>query len=247
MPIWGMHFAGCEIKNDTKVDMYIARKVDWAIVATTVTTIGGIIAAIGTYGGSLAALGATVVADVGVEAMTGAAFIGGFFLKQGFWTIVGNVGKGTKFVGNVLGKVLNLTPQASDKLKHDLALAPEGTDVIVHTDKSIMEIVEGNSDKDLAAAMNMTESQVRDMKKVIKDHKHGAKRIPPGKSFKFDTGCYSTWKVHVITENLEERVESVWTSFWYGQYSHYKASKLFTHPKKISSTKLPIKIHKKAA
>jgi len=166
--------------------------------------------------------------------------VGGIFLKQGFWTIVGGVGKGVGFVGNMIG----LTPQESKKLKDDLAIAPEGTDVIVHTDKSIMEIIEGNSDKNLAAGMNMTESQVRDMKKVIKDHKHGAKRIPPGKSFKFDTGCYSTWKVHVITENLEERVESVWTSFWYGQYSHYKASKLF---KKISSTKLPIKIHKKAA
>jgi len=243
MPIWGMHFAGCEIKNDTKVDMYIARKVDWAVVAATVTTIGGVIAAVATAGGSLAAIGAAAVADVGVGAATGAALVGGIFLKQGFWTIVGGVGKGVGFVGNMIG----LTPQESKKLKDDLAIAPEGTDVIVHTDKSIMEIVEGNSDKDLAAAMNMTESQVRDMKKVVKDHKHGAKRIPPGKSFKFDTGCYSTWKVHVITENLEERVESVWTSFWYGQYSHYKASKLFTHPKKISSTKLPIKIHKKAA
>jgi len=243
MPIWGMHFAGCEIKNDTKVDMYIARKVDWALVATTVTTIGGIVAAIGTCGGSLAAIGVAAVGEVGVGAMTGAAFIGGIFLKQGFWTIVGGAGKGIGFVGNILG----LTPQASKQLKDDLAFAPEGTDVVVNTDKSIMEIVEGNSDKNLAAAMNMTESQVREIKKVIKDHKHGAERIPPGKSFKFDTGCYSTWKVHVITENLEERVESVWTSFWYGQYSHYKASKLFTHPKKISSTKLPIKIHKKAA
>ena len=66
MPIWGMHFAGCEIKNDTKVDMYIARKVDWALVATTVTTIGGIVAAIGTCGGSLAAIGVAAVGEVGV-------------------------------------------------------------------------------------------------------------------------------------------------------------------------------------
>ena len=53
--------------------------------------------------------------------MTGAAFIGGIFLKQGFWTIVGGAGKGIGFVGNILG----LTPQASKQLKDDLAFAPE--------------------------------------------------------------------------------------------------------------------------
>jgi len=258
MPIWGMHFAGCEIKNDTDVDMYIVRSVDWNTVAKTVGVVGGAIAVVSLVGGAAvggAAAGAAAAAEGAAAAagdaaadviITGAAaaaaaadglVTAGFMSAGNIWAIVGITGGSLGVVSGLLG----FSPDEQKKLDHDFKIAAEGTDVIVHTDKSIMDIVEENSDKSLAKAMNMTEDQVRQIKKVIKDHKYGAKRIAPGKSFKFDTGCFSTWKAHVITENLEEGVADVWTSFWYGKYSQYKASTLWNN---ISAKKFPIAIHK---
>jgi len=268
MPILGMHFAGCEIKNDTEVDMYIVRSVDWNTFAKTVGVIGGAIAVVSLVGGAAAAAAGAAAAAEGAAAaaaegaaaavagaagdaadviITGAAaaaaaaakgaVTAGLMSAGSTWTIVG-------VTGGSLGVVSGLLSFSSDQKKqldHDFKIAADGTDVIVHTDKSIMDIVEENSDKSLAEAMNMTENQVRRIKKVIKDHKYGAKRIAPGKSFKFDTGCFSTWKAHVITENLEEGVADVWTSFWYGNYSQYKASTLW---KNISAKKFEIAIHK---
>jgi len=248
-----MHFAGCEIKNDTEVDMYICRSVNWGAVAATVGVIGGVVAVVASAG-ALAAVGvgaagaeaagaaAAGAASAGAAEAAGAAaattIIAGIALTaQNVWSMVGIVGGTASLAATLFG----LSPAETKKLVHDLEIAPDGADVIVHTDKSIMDIVEGNSDKDLATAMNMTENQVRDMKKVIKDHKYGAECIAPGKSFKFDTGMFSTWKAHVITENLEEGIEDVWTSFWYGQYSQYKASTLW---KNVSAKKLQIAIHK---
>jgi len=259
MPIWGMHFAGCEIKNDTEVDMYIVRKADWKTVGTAVGIVGatvGIICGVGALavgiGGGAGAAGAAGAAAGATEAAAAAAAgaaataavvegaaVGFTLTASHIWAMVG-VGAST--VG-LAGRLIGLTPEESEALKHDLEIAEEGEDVIVHTDKSIMDIIEGNSDTNLSKAMNMTEDQVRQMKKVIKDHKYGAERIAPGKSFKFDTGCYSTWKAHVITENLEEGVADVWTSFWYGGYSHYKASTLW---KNLSAKTLPIAIKKEA-
>jgi len=245
MPIWGASFCGCEIKNDTHVDMYIARKIDWGAVSKTALIIGSGVALLSGVGG-LVGLGAAAATEGAATAAAGtaaaaagtAAVTAGIALSvTDVWTIVGLVGGGAGLLGTLFG----LSPAETDELKHDLSVAPDGADVIVHTDKSIMQIVEGNSDKNLAKAMNMTESQVRQMKKVITDHKHGATRVAPGKSFKFDTGVYSTWKAHVITENLEEGVADVRTAFWYGKYSHYKASTLW---KNISSKKKPIAIHK---
>jgi len=253
MPIGKMHFAGCEIKNDTQVDMYIVRKVDWKTVGLAVGVVGtvvGIVSGIGGVAlgitGAAGATGATAATEVVAGAAATAAVAEGAVVVAGItltakhvWSIVGIGATAVGFVGRLIG----LTPTESEKLKHDFKLAKGGKDVIVHTDKSIMDIIEGNSDKNLSKAMNMTEKQVRQMKKVIKDHKHGAKRIPPGKVFSFDTGMYSTWKVHVINENLEEGVASVWTAFWYGRYSHYKASTLW---KNLSRKQLPIAIKKKA-
>lgn len=259
MPILGMHFAGCEIKNDTEVDMYIVRSVDWNTVAKTVGVVGGAIAVVSLVGGAAAA-GAAAAAEGAAAAaasaagdaaadviITGAAaaaaaaadglVTAGIMTAGNIWTIVGVTGASL----GVVSGLLNFSPDQQKQLDHDFKIAADGTDVIVHTDKSIMDIVEENSDKSLAKAMNMTEDQVRQIKKVIKDHKYGAKRIAPGKSFKFDTGCFSTWKAHVITENLEEGVADVWTSFWYGNYSQYKASTLW---KNISANKFEIAVHK---
>lgn len=236
MPIAGMHFAGCEIKNDTQVNMYISRRVDWPLIAKGAGVIGGLVAVIAGVG-AFAALG--VAAGEGVATATATIIAGIAMTADTVWKIVGITGAGVGLFGGLVG----FTPAETNQLRHDLALAEDGTDVIVHTNKSVMHIIEGNTDEDIAKAMNMTEDQVRQMKRSITDHKYGAELIRPGKSFKFDTGLYSTWKAHVITENLEEGVADVWTAFWYGTYSHYKASTLW---KDISVKKLPIAIHKAA-
>jgi len=238
MPIAGMSFAGCEIKNDTQVNMYISRKVDWPLIAKGAAVIGGVVALVSGVGGvyGLSILG--VAAGEGAAA-TATIIAGIAMTADNVWKIVGVTGAAVGLFGGLVG----FTPAETNQLRHDLAIAEDGTDVIVHTNKSIMQIIEGNSDEDIAKAMNMTEDQVRQMKRSITDHKYGAELIRPGKSFKFDTGMYSTWKAHVITENLEEGVADVWTAFWYGTYSHYKASTLW---KDLSVKKLPISIHKAA-
>jgi len=247
----------CSIKNDTEVGMYIHHSIHWPAlvpvigIAASIATLGfasaaaaaGTAAAEGVVegGAAAAAAEATTLFEGGAVAAGEAAATAGTFLylTSSGWSLVSGLTLGSFAL---LGHILGLTPSATELLEKELAATEKGHDVIVKTNKTIMEIVEKNSVKDLVKATNATENQIKKIKKVIKDHKHHASTFTkPGHTYHFTAGMKSIWKVHVINENLEEEVKSVWTAFWWGKTKKYNASTLFG---KLSKSKTKILIHK---
>lgn len=230
----------CEIKNDTNIDMWIVHKANWGAVGwtvgTAVTVVGGVIAVAVSAG--TAAPGAIAAITAFGEGIGIAGLGTGAVLSGVSWTVLG---ASLSFAA----RFLDLTPADVAQLDKDLKLTPAGKDVIVHTKKTKMQIFEENSKEDLAKGLNVSVDKIEMIQKIIHDSKHGdgAKRIAPGKSYKFSAVSCSVWVAHVLNENMEEDVQNVWTGFWWGTTRKYKATTLF---KDLHMNLEPITVRKEA-
>jgi len=234
-----MPFSTCEIKNDTKVDMWITHKTDWAALGSFVGLTAGVVVAVV---GTALSLGAASPALIGWVGSIGTAIglegLGaGFFLTTAGWEVV------IQSVGAVssLGGLLGLNMQEIEDIKHELEV-DEGKGVIVHTDKTMMQIFEENSKEDLAKVANKSVGQIEEIQQIIHDFKYGGpKRIAPGKSYKFSAACFSVWRAHMLSVNMEGGAQNVWVGFWWGTTNKYKVTQLW---EKIDQDKVDITVHK---